>query len=110
MYVSWLTRLYPFITQDVKLGDDVVMDELAAQSEGYSGADITNICRDASFMAMRRRIKGLPADEIRKLKQEEMDLPVTKEDLDDALSKVASSVSEEDIERHSTWMNTFGSA
>ena len=41
------------------------MDYFAKKSEGYSGADITNVCRDASFMAMRRRIKGLTPEEIR---------------------------------------------
>ena len=94
----------------VKLGDNVDLDYLAEKSEGYSGADITNVCRDASFMAMRRRIQGLSADQIKTLGQEEMDLPVTKSDLDEALAKTATSVAVSDVVKHQEWMTTFGSA
>ncbi len=44
-----------------------------------SGADITNVCRDASMMSMRRKIAGLKPSEIRNLGREELDLPVTKQ-------------------------------
>jgi katanin p60 ATPase-containing subunit A1 len=43
----------------IKVDDDVDLDSLAKRLDGYSGADITYICRDASLMCMRRRIKGL---------------------------------------------------
>ena len=36
---------------------DVDYDDLAVQLESYSGADITNLCRDAAMMSMRRAIK-----------------------------------------------------
>ena len=44
-----------------------------------SGADVTNVCRDASMMSMRRKIAGLKPSEIRNLGREELDLPVTKQ-------------------------------
>ena len=97
---------------DVELAEDVDLEYLAEKSEGYSGADITNVCRDASFMSMRRRIIGLSADQIKALgeKQEEMNLPVTKSDLDEALQKTATSVAASDVVKHQEWMTTFGSA
>jgi len=50
-------ELFRINLKSVKTADDVDLDELAARSKGYSGADITNVCRDASFMSLRKRIK-----------------------------------------------------
>ena len=35
--------------KDVKLHDDCNLDEIARHTEGYSGADITNVCRWVSY-------------------------------------------------------------
>ena len=52
--------------------DDVDLDALAQATNGYSCADLTNVCRDASLASMRRRIKGLKPKEIRALKKSEV--------------------------------------
>jgi katanin p60 ATPase-containing subunit A1 len=51
----------------IKISDDVKLDDLSEKTEGYSGADITNICRDAAMMSMRKRIKGLTPDQIKNI-------------------------------------------
>jgi katanin p60 ATPase-containing subunit A1 len=76
----------------------------------YSGADITNICRDASMMAMRRAIEGKTPAEIKCLSQEQMEMPVTQRDFEAAVSKVQSSVSEADIAKHMNWKDEFGAS
>ena len=76
---------------------------------GFSGADITNLCRDAAMMPMRRRIKGLNREEIKNLaKDAATDLPVSMDDLEQALARIHSSVSSADIARHEQWLSEFG--
>ncbi|KAI8899568.1 putative katanin p60 ATPase-containing subunit [Globomyces pollinis-pini] len=96
----------------IKLAEDLNVDELADKVAGYSGADITNICRDASLMSMRKRIKGLSATEIKTLLSngpDEFADPVSKEDMLAAISKIQSSVSKADLEKYEDWMKEYGS-
>ena len=85
-------------------------DALARTLDGHSCADITNICRDASMMTMRRKIKGLTPEQIKNLKKEEMEMAISKADFDDAVRKVNKSVSKEDVERHERWNQDFGAS
>lgn len=95
--------------REVKCASDVDLVKLAEKMEGYSGSDITNVCRDASMMVMRRRIMGLSAEEIKNIAKEELDLPVTQADFLEALQKCSKSVSEADIKKYVDWMDEFGS-
>lgn len=65
--------------------------------------------RDASMMAMRRRIQGLSPEEIRALSKEELQMPVTMEDFNLTLKKISKSVSTADLEKYEAWMSEFGS-
>ncbi|XP_063233836.1 katanin p60 ATPase-containing subunit A-like 1 [Bacillus rossius redtenbacheri] len=95
--------------REVKLDPDVDLKDIATRLKGYSGADITNVCRDASMMSMRRKIAGLRPDQIRQLPKEELDLPVTVQDFDEALEKCNKSVSKEDLNKYEKWMQEYGS-
>ncbi|CAG9817013.1 unnamed protein product [Phaedon cochleariae] len=96
--------------REVKLDPDINLSGIARKLDGYSGADITNVCRDASMMSMRRKICGLRPDQIRQLPKEELDLPVTMTDFEEALVKNNKSVSKEDLDKYVRWMNEFGSS
>ncbi|XP_038617531.1 katanin p60 ATPase-containing subunit A-like 1 isoform X2 [Tachyglossus aculeatus] len=96
--------------REVELDPDIHLEDIADRIEGYSGADITNVCRDASLMAMRRRIHGLTPEEIRALSKEELQMPVTTGDFELALKKISKSVSAADLEKYEKWMVEFGSA
>ncbi|XP_023148402.2 katanin p60 ATPase-containing subunit A1 isoform X2 [Amphiprion ocellaris] len=95
--------------KELELANNVDLDKIAEQMEGYSGADITNVCRDASLMAMRRRIEGLTPEEIRNISRDEMHMPTTMEDFETALRKVSKSVSAADLEKYEKWIEEFGS-
>ncbi|GLV46302.1 katanin p60-like 1 [Carabus blaptoides fortunei] len=91
---------------DPSLDTNIIADKL----EGYTAADISNVCRDAAMMAMRRKISGRSPAEIKHIKKEDVDLPVTIKDFDEALNKCRKSVSSNDIARYQAWMGEYGSS
>ncbi|KAG9351818.1 hypothetical protein JZ751_023069 [Albula glossodonta] len=95
--------------REVEVAPDVDLALIAEKIQGYSGADITNVCRDASMMAMRRRIQGLSPEEIRALSKDELQMPVTMGDFELTLKKISKSVSAADLEKYQSWMTEFGS-
>uniref|UniRef100_A0A2P2I492 Katanin p60 ATPase-containing subunit A1 n=1 Tax=Hirondellea gigas TaxID=1518452 RepID=A0A2P2I492_9CRUS len=95
--------------RDVTTHADVNLKTVAAMLDGYSGADITNVCRDASMMSMRRKIAGLRPEQIKALPKEELEMPVTADDFLQAAKKCNKSVSKEDLQKYINWMEEFGS-
>lgn len=93
-----------------QIARDVDIMELSKRTEGYSGDDLTNICRDASMNGMRRKIMGKTPDEIKNMTKDQMYDPVAMRDFAESLSKISRSVSTTDIDRHEKWLQEFGSA
>ena len=93
----------------VEVADDVDFDALSESMNGYSGDDITNVCRDAAMCGMRRKIVGKKPEEIRAMSREEVAAPITMSDMTQALRRISPSVSKEDVERHMEWLAEFGS-
>ncbi|KAI9349271.1 P-loop containing nucleoside triphosphate hydrolase protein [Zopfochytrium polystomum] len=94
--------------QSIKVSDEVDLETLSQKMDGYSGADITNICRDASMMSMRKRIRGLTPDQIKTIPKDELEVPATMDDFVAALAKIQSSVSQADLKKYQDWMDEFG--
>lgn len=95
-------KLFEINLKDVSKEKDVNIMELVRLTDGYSGADIANVCREAAMMPMRRRLdEGLGLDEsfnldelADKLKNpEKMDIQIRHQDLVIAITKTARSVS-----------------
>ena len=51
--------------QEVAVSPDVDFAALAQLAEGYSGDDISGVCRDSAMASMRRKIAGKTPAEIR---------------------------------------------
>lgn len=94
-----------------QVAPDVDIDDVARRTEGYSGDDLTNVCRDASLNGMRRKIAGKTRDEIKNMPKDEISNdPIAMCDFLEAIGKVQPSVSAADIEKHEKWFSEFGSA
>ncbi|KAI3684265.1 hypothetical protein L6452_33486 [Arctium lappa] len=95
----------------VEVAADVDISDVARRTEGYSGDDLTNVCRDASLNGMRRKIAGKTREEIKNMSKDDIAKdPIAMCDFEEAISKVQPSVSASDIERHEKWFSEFGSA
>jgi len=106
-------QLFEINLREVKKGTDVAVQGLVDKTKGYSGADVTNVCREAAMMGLRRRMakarqEGKSLVEMHNLKQE-VDVPVTQADFLEAISNVNRSVGNDDLQRFSDWMKEFGS-
>ncbi|WP_456421470.1 CDC48 family AAA ATPase [Thermococcus sp.] len=91
-------EIFKVHTRKVPLAEDVNLEELAKRTEGYTGADIEAVVREAAMLAMRRALQegiirpGMKADEIRRK------VKVTMKDFKEALKKIGPSVSKETME------------
>ena len=47
-------ELFMINLKGLAVSDNVDFDTLTKMTDGYSGADISNVCRDAAMMPMRR--------------------------------------------------------
>ncbi|KAI3640875.1 hypothetical protein MIR68_001753 [Amoeboaphelidium protococcarum] len=105
-----ITELLKINLKDVKISDDVDLQQLAEKLDGYSGADITNVCRDAAMMPMRRAIEGLSTDQIKQLDKASIkECAVLKSDFESSIGKIQPSVSSKDVTRYEEWAAEFGS-
>lgn len=103
-------KLLEINLREVELAPDVDLALIAEKLDGYSGADITNVCRDAAMMSMRRRITGMKPEEIRNIPRQELLSPTSMEDFDQAIKNVSKTVSAADLEKYEKWMAEFGSS
>lgn len=94
------------------LAENVDVDKIASQCEGYSGADINLVCRDASMMAMRRMLERHKPTDLKQMAPEEVkgisEQPVMMSDFEEAFTKNSSSVGVHLSERYTKWANEFG--
>lgn len=91
----------------------VNLEQLASATEGFSGADITEICQRAAKNAIREsvaygveRARKIAAKEISEDDPYEDPVPfITKEHFEEAMSRARRSVSDEDIRQYEQFMS-----
>jgi len=47
-------QLFKINLKGVKIAEDVDFNAMISMTEGYSGADLANVCRDAAMMPLRK--------------------------------------------------------
>jgi katanin p60 ATPase-containing subunit A1 len=98
--------------KEVNIADDVNFKQLVALTDGYSGADIANVCREAALMQMRKRLLQNKGGDIMDLinnpnLQSELEAPITMDDFITASKNISKSVSKNDLVRYEKWTEEF---
>jgi len=97
----------------VPTSDDIDIKYLVDYSDGYSGADIANVCREAALMQMRRKLEGNSMDIMELINNpnfhQELNVPITMNDFKQALKNISKSVSSIDLESYVKWTAEFKS-
>ena len=108
------SQMFKINLKGIKIDDNINLDKLVELTKGYSGADIANVCREASLMQMRRKlmktggrlnftmIKNNPT-----FLMNELDAPVTQSDLETAVQHIGKSVSDNDIKKFEEFTKEF---
>ncbi len=73
-------KIFQIHTKDMPLAKDVDLEDLVKQTEGYTGADIAAVCKEAAMLALRENLESQK---------------VKKRHFESALNSVGSSVTEE---------------
>ncbi|XP_039304840.1 fidgetin-like protein 1 isoform X2 [Solenopsis invicta] len=80
------------------------ISSIAEKSAGYSGADMTNLCKEASM----EPIRSIPFSQLEDIRMEEV-RHITNHDFEQALINVRPSVSQSDLNIYIAWDRTYGS-
>lgn len=80
--------------REVPTAPDVVLADIAAKTESYSGADLAEICDAAKMMAIKRQLNSQSPEH------------VTAADFDAALQRVKPSVTEGHVKEYLQWQTS----
>jgi len=92
--------------KELKLGNNISWEKIIELTKGCSGADICNICRDAAYMPMRKKLQQIGGiNKITELSQNDLlNEVITEADLIEAATKIKPSVGNDDLKRYADWM------
>ena len=104
-------ELFGICLRTVHCAVDVNPRALARYTEGYSGADIHLVCREAAMMPMRALLTRYSPGQISSMKaSQDLDIPpVTWNDFEEAIRNTKPSVSAAYLNRYNEWDMKYGS-
>ena len=107
-------QLFNLNLKKIEVDKNINYDKLVKLTDGYSGADICNVCREASFMPMRRELLANKGRRVEDLVNDQdfrtkIRAPIVMNDFEKAISNISKSVSQKDLEVYDKWTKEFSS-
>ncbi len=108
-------QMFEINFKGINLSNDINMKELVEKTKGYSGHDISSVCREASLMNMRRKLKTnngkfdiMEAAQNKNFLQG-LEAPVSQNDILLAIKNISKSVSYNDMKKFDEWTKLYSS-
>ena len=107
-------QLFNLNLKKIEVDKNINYDKLVKLTDGYSGADISNVCREASFMPMRRELIANKGRKIEDLVNDpdfrtKIRAAICMPDFEKAIGNISKSVSSKDLEVYDKWTKEFSS-
>ena len=84
------------------------LNKWAQNLDGYSCADITNLCRDAAQAVFERQLDSIDPDEWANMNADDAKVIITDDDFQKAVSLRKSSVDPDSLKKYEEWRATKG--
>ena len=107
-------QMFYLNTKKIEIDKNIDSKELVSLTKGYSGADISNVCRDAALMPLRRELKANKNRSVEELVNDiefktRIRAPITMADFRQACKNINKATSEKDLEEFTKWTKEFAS-
>ena len=107
-------QLFNLNLKKIEVDKNINYDKLVKLTDGYSGADISNVCREASFIPMRRELLANKGRKIEDLVNDQefrakIRAAISMPDFEKAIGNISKSVSAKDLEVYDKWTKEFSS-
>ena len=107
-------QLFNLNLKKIEVDKNINYDKLVKLTDGYSGADISNVCREASFMPMRRELLANKGRKVEDLVNDpdfrnKIRAAICMPDFEKAIGNISKSVSAKDLEVYDKWTKEFSS-
>ena len=107
-------QLFNLNLKKIEVDKNINYDKLVKMTDGYSGADISNVCREASFMPMRRELLANKGKRVEDLVNDpdfraKIRAPICMPDFEKAIGNISKSVSAKDLEVYDKLTKEFSS-
>ena len=108
-------QMFEINFKGIKLSSDVDIETLIKKTEGYSGHDISSVCREASLMNMRRKLMStngkfdISQAANNTLFLKDLEAPITQNDILTAIKNISKSVNYNDIHKFEEWTYLYSS-
>ena len=107
-------QMFYLNTKKIEIDKNINSKELVELTKGYSGADISNVCRDAALMPLRRELKANKNRSVEDLVNDKefktrIRAAITMDDFRQACKNISKATSEKDLEQFTQWTKEFAS-